>query len=965
MIKIFGQTDRDFSSNGDCVLRPLKAKVHKEDNGEYYLDLETGLEYIDFFVEGNIVVANTPTGDQAFRIGNVTKKKSKLVSKCYHVFYDSENYLIVDSYVVNKTCNEALVHLNNATEPQSVFTVSSDVTHVDSFRCVRKSFYEAIQTVLERWGGHLVRDDFSIQIKDSIGHDNGIIVQYKKNLKDITCSENWDNVVTKILPTGRDGIMLNAVDPNADIYITSSTQYALPYTKTVSFNQDLNEDDYPSEQAFMQALVVDLRSQATAYLEKNCVPQVNYTLKANLEKLTDIGDVVEVIDERLSVHLMTNVIAFEYDCISGQYTDIQFGNFSQSLSGFAKTIVENTENYINSQGFTSTAWKQIQNSGTKIAEVNINGTVQNVYAPTGGGGGSTVSWTQTQNSGDQIATIDIDGVSTNVYAPNTQTFTEAITRANISSGESYPTIFGKIKKFFSDLKAVAFSGSYNDLTDKPSIPSAQVNSDWNASSGVAEILNKPTLATVATSGSYNDLSNKPTIPTKTSDLTNNSGYITGIDVDEIGDVEINNLANGQILKYNSTSQKWENQNESGGGGGSYTAGDGINIANNAISVDTTFTEASTRTNIDSGDAFATILGKIKKWFADLPDMFVSKTGDTMSGLLEINHTTSQQLWANRKHTSTASQPSSITLGNNIVDGTEGSCYGQIAFFSKGVRYTNFNAPNATSPRTISLPDASGTVALTSDIPDVSIKADKIGSYIFDSSSNASSQGNKYCHVADIVVLGAYINGVVRAEFSIRGYSTTKWLEFIFASQNNTDPSVERFYCSDADVSAYLVKVSASHWSLYVAYNSGDSVAHYQTITLFDIKYSRQFISNATITPVGTAVASLPSGTSVKATVDDSKVTKSELQTNPFNATSASTTYEMIYLLNQSLNDEQECACKVSFGTTEFFVTGYRRNSDRARFIAVERTSDYVYSFRVYNNTVYQNVLTGTITTMTI
>lgn len=45
------------------------------------------------------------------------------------------------------------------------------------------------------------------------------------------------------------------------------------------------------------------------------------------------------------------------------------------------------------------------------------------------------------------------------------------------------------------------------------IPDAQVNSDWNASSGVAKILNKPSLATVATSGSYNDLSNKPTIPT--------------------------------------------------------------------------------------------------------------------------------------------------------------------------------------------------------------------------------------------------------------------------------------------------------------------------------------------------------------------------------------------------------------------------------------------------------------------
>jgi hypothetical protein len=40
-----------------------------------------------------------------------------------------------------------------------------------------------------------------------------------------------------------------------------------------------------------------------------------------------------------------------------------------------------------------------------------------------------------------------------------------------------------------------------------------VNADWNATKGDALILNKPTLSTVATSGSYNDLTNRPTIPT--------------------------------------------------------------------------------------------------------------------------------------------------------------------------------------------------------------------------------------------------------------------------------------------------------------------------------------------------------------------------------------------------------------------------------------------------------------------
>ena len=54
---------------------------------------------------------------------------------------------------------------------------------------------------------------------------------------------------------------------------------------------------------------------------------------------------------------------------------------------------------------------------------------------------------------------------------------------------------------------------YSNIVNTPTIPAAQVNSDWNATSGVAEILNKPTLATVATSGSYNDLTDTPTIPT--------------------------------------------------------------------------------------------------------------------------------------------------------------------------------------------------------------------------------------------------------------------------------------------------------------------------------------------------------------------------------------------------------------------------------------------------------------------
>lgn len=194
-----------------------------------------------------------------------------------------------------------------------------------------------------------------------------------------------------------------------------------------------------------------------------------------------------------------------------------------------------------------------------------------------------------------------------------------------------------------DLATVATTGSYNDLSDKPTIPAAQVNSDWNAVSGVAEILNKPSLATVATSGSYNDLSNKPTIPTvndatltiqkngtsvatftanassnvtanisvptTTNDLVNDSGFITSSDI-PVTDVTVGGISvvsagvavvpaiptvndatititQGGITKGSFTL----NQASGGtialdaGGGSTYSAGSGIDITSNVISVD--------------------------------------------------------------------------------------------------------------------------------------------------------------------------------------------------------------------------------------------------------------------------------------------------------------------------------------------------------------------------------------------
>lgn len=369
MIKLFGITDRDFTSNGDKAIKALKAKITKQDNGEFYLELETDLTYVNDLTEGRILLAPTPQGEQPFRVSNVQKTKNKIYTKALHVFFDSRNYLIADSYVVEKNCNAALDHLNSATEPQSPFVTISDVPTVNNYRCVRTSLYEAIMTVIERWGGHLDLNGWNVAVKEEIGYDNGVVVRYAKNLKDITVDENWDEVTTKLLPVGKDGLLL------PEEYVTSTNQYDLPYVKSVNFDQsEIEQDNYidqegnPDVEAYQAALIQDLRQKAQSYVDNNSVPKVNYTLKANIEKLTNIGDTVYVQDERLGLTITTQVISYIYDCILGKYVELEFGNFKKTVSNLMSSITTQIQESVqqNNENVKVALSEELQEAQNKI-----------------------------------------------------------------------------------------------------------------------------------------------------------------------------------------------------------------------------------------------------------------------------------------------------------------------------------------------------------------------------------------------------------------------------------------------------------------------------------------------------------------------------------------------------------------------------------------------------------------------
>ena len=346
MIKVYSANERLFDNNGLFIMHPTKAEIFIEDNGDYYIEIETSIDDLDYVQEGMIVRANTRWGEQGFRLTNPKKKNNKLYAKGYHLYKDTSKYVIVDSYVDNKDCNDALDHINNACESVTPFTTISDISTINSARIIRKSLEEAIGILVEKYNGHLYRNNWTIGIMDEIGSDRGVVIKYGKNSTNIEATENWDNVVTKLLPVGYDGITL------PEKFLISDVQYDVPYTKVVKFDQDISEEDFKDEsgevdrEAYTEALLSDLRRQATDYLNENKILKCNYKVKANIEGVIDLGDTITVEHERLGINITTNVISLKYDCIRDKYIEAEFGNFKYELKSLISTIESNTREQV-------------------------------------------------------------------------------------------------------------------------------------------------------------------------------------------------------------------------------------------------------------------------------------------------------------------------------------------------------------------------------------------------------------------------------------------------------------------------------------------------------------------------------------------------------------------------------------------------------------------------------------------
>ena len=256
---------------------------------------------------------------------------------------------------------------------------------------------------------------------------------------------------------------------------------------------------------------------------------------------------------------------------------------------------------------------------------------------------------------------NVENVAVNNMAPS---FTEAGSRTNVTSGSTLSVLFGMIAKWFTDLKAVAFSGSYNDLADKPaSLPASGGNADTAAKLSTARTIGISGGAT-GTATSFDGSANID-IPVTSLDATKLSGMVPLLSIpkaaladhvivaDDTARFALTTVQvqNGDIVEVTATGKMYFVKDDTKlnleDGYGQYTAGTASSVPwggitgkpsaftpeahthtpaeaglGNVPNVTTenqtpAFTEAGSRVNIASGETIATLFGKIMKWLSDL------------------------------------------------------------------------------------------------------------------------------------------------------------------------------------------------------------------------------------------------------------------------------------------------------------------------------------------------------------
>lgn len=300
----------------------------------------------------------------------------------------------------------------------------------------------------------------------------------------------------------------NVTDTSSDAYIKNKPS-SMPASDVPDWAKQPNKPEYTAEEVGADAsgtgaIVYDQskkyadKAVSGAFTKENVTNALGYTPYTQQEVDNKISALETNIDWKESVATYADIATTYPNPDDGWTVNVKDTDYTYRFNGTEWVAISanaiplatkdvngllsaiDKANYDKAYEYSQEAHAPVNAERNTIVGIKKNGTavapdssrVVDITVPT--------KTSELTNDSGYLKEADIKDLSnkldkTGDASNTTVAFTQATTRANVTTGEKLSALFGKIAKWFADLKTVAFTGSYSDLLNTPSsLPASDV-----------------------------------------------------------------------------------------------------------------------------------------------------------------------------------------------------------------------------------------------------------------------------------------------------------------------------------------------------------------------------------------------------------------------------------------------------------------------------------------------------------
>ena len=309
---------------------------------------------------GAILRMSTPEGDDYFRISKTNKTLDSITASAWQISYDLANAVISNRAWMEQALSTAWSDMLKAGDTGKVdqrFSGVSDIASVNSVRIVRSNVLAALigtqdNSVVNRWGGEIKRNKFTVDMLSRRGQDRGIVLRYGKNITGINENIDDSQAYQAVLPS-----YLDASDQPVVMPLMKSPYFdAMPNPRTVAMHFS---DIKLSEELTQAQAEQEVQDRVNAgWLNRVDLPQVSceisfvelrntleYKDLAELETIL-LGDTLRAVWSG-HIDVKQRVIAYEWDALRDRYINIQLGSPRRNIASLRGQIESQIQDGIN------------------------------------------------------------------------------------------------------------------------------------------------------------------------------------------------------------------------------------------------------------------------------------------------------------------------------------------------------------------------------------------------------------------------------------------------------------------------------------------------------------------------------------------------------------------------------------------------------------------------------------------